>query len=225
MRIRTKILGGFMIIAAIAMTLGIIGLVSTLTLNRITTELHELQKDQQSISNVLNAHYLWKQRLTESVLSGSEFKGSLDPKKCALGEWLNSEYAKKIKDPEMLHLMNSLSNPHGFIHTGANSIVTLIQAGKLEEARVFLERIIFPKTDEVISFLINMQARYVGLVEAKDSESTEIADFMKVFNIGFIIIAALVCAFLAFYISGKISEPIVMITNYIKTEVDQKMFK
>jgi len=216
MKIRTKILGGFMIIAIVAVSLGIMGLISTIALKGITTELFNLQKEQGSISVVLNAHYAWRQGLTESVMTGNEFKGSLDPNTCLLGQWYGSEHAQNMNDPELLSKLKQLETPHTFIHNEAKSIVTLLKEGNLAEARNTLENVIFPQTAEVISILNSMQAKYMNLVEAKDNESAKITNLIKVLNIIFIIIAVIVCVFLAFYISGIISKPIIVITNYMK---------
>jgi len=175
MKLRTRILSGFMVITLLAAVLGAVGLVSTLTLDGISTELHELQIEQDSVSKILNAHYKWRQALTETVLYGTEFSGSLDPTTCALGKWVHSDIANNISDPGMLRLLDSLHDPHEAIHIDARNVVAMIEDGDLSGAQTYLEETIFPKTNEVILILTQMQEQYIGLVEAKSDESARTA--------------------------------------------------
>ena len=215
MKLRTRILSGFMVITLLAAILGALGLVSTITLDGISTELHDLQIEQDSVSKILNAHYKWRQALTETVLYGTEFSGSLDPSTCALGKWVNSDIANNISDPEMLRLLNSIHNPHQFMHIEASYVITLIEDGNLAEAQTYLEEAIFPKTNEVIAILTQMQEQYIGLVEAKSAESARTAALMTTLNYVILAVSIVVCVVLAFKISSSISKPITVLTNYM----------
>ena len=216
MKIRTKILGGFMIMALVAVVLGTTGMVSAMKLEGISTELYELQHESHSISKVLNAHYTWRQGLTESVLTGSEFKGSLDPHSCALGQWYDSDEAKHMSDPELLALLQKLEDPHKSIHNDARNVVAFMEAGDSAAAKDYLESVIFPKTAEVISVLTEMQSRYTSIVDAKEAESVRLADSIQIINIAFIIVAVAICFALALIISGRISKPLVVLSAFMK---------
>ena len=216
MKIRARILSGFAVITLIAMVLGTIGLMSILALDGLSHRIVRFTNEADRILAVLSAHYVWRQNLTESVMMGSEFKGSLDHQTCTLGQWNNSEHSKNITDPELLSMMKQINEPHAFIHNEAKNIVSFIQDGKTKEARDQLQNVMFPKTTEVISILTNMQARYMKLIENEGNESTRIGSFTKAINIGFIITALFVCIFLAFFISSMISKPIIVMTNYMK---------
>jgi len=200
----------------ISVVIGIAGLISTATLNSISSELIELQEDQDSVSKVLNAHYAWRQGLTESVLNGKEFTGSLDPNTCALGKWFEEEHTKDISDTELLDLVSSVRTPHVFIHTEAKQLLSIIEGGNLLEARDYLEDVIFPKTNEVISILSSMQMHYTNIVEAKSAESARIAGLMQTLNVILIVFALAASLTLAFLIATSISKPISILTNYMK---------
>jgi len=204
-----------MVITLLATILGAVGLVSTITLNGISTELHELQKEQDSVSNILNAHYRWRQALTEAVLYGSDFSGSLDPTTCALGKWVNSDFVNDISDPEMLRLLGSIHDPHEFMHFEAKNVVAMIEDGNLTEARTYLEEVIFPKTDEVIAILTNMQEHYIVIVEEKSDESTRTATLMTTLNYALLAVSLILCVVLALKIANYISKPITVLTNYM----------
>ena len=216
MKIRTKIMSGFMAMALVAVILGVTGLVSTAKLDGISTELSTLQLENNSISRVLNAHYAWRQGLTESVMSGKAFEGSLDPNTCVLGQWHGSDEARSMDDPELLGMLRQLEAPHRFMHNEAQTVVALTQAGEYEAARAHLESVVFPETTEVISILSKMQLRYNDIVEAKDLESISVAETMQAVNIALIVFAVAVCVFLALYISNAISRPLVALSTFMK---------
>jgi len=216
MKLRTKIFGGFMIMALVAVILGVTGLVSTMKLERITSELHTLQRESDSVSKVLNAHYAWRQGLTESVLTGNEFKGSVDPHSCALGQWYDSEEAQNMSDPVLLEMLKQLDAPHATIHNEAKNVAALIEAGEMEAAKEYLEAEILPKTTEVITILTGMQAHYVEIVDAKDAESIKLAESIKVLNSVFILLAVIICMVLAYNISSMISKPLVALSTFMK---------
>ena len=216
MKLRAKILVGFMIMALIAVALGATGLISTLILKGISVELKELESENKSIITVLTAHYSWRQALIDAVLSGEEFTGSLDPHTCALGKWYDSEQAQNVSDPQLLSLMKQVESPHEFMHTRAQTIVDFIKADNLEMAREELENTIFPKAAEVISALTDMETRYAELLEEKEEESIQVQDLVTLINIISIVAAIVMCIGLALFVSGFISRPIVLISNYMK---------
>ena len=216
MKLRTKILGGFMIMTLVAVLLGTTGLVSTMNLNNISNELLELQRESDSVSRVLNAHYVWRQGLTESVLTGNDFSGALDPYACSLGVWYNSDEAKNMDDPELLDMLKKLDAPHAAIHNDAKTVVAFVGAGDLESAKNYLETVILPNTTEVITILTSMQSRFVDIVETKDLESIRLADVIQTINIALIVLAVFICVFLGLYISSIISKPLVVLAAFMK---------
>ncbi|MCL1824298.1 MAG: methyl-accepting chemotaxis protein, partial [Oscillospiraceae bacterium] len=216
LKVRYKLLLSFAFMAVIAIVIGVTGLMSTYTLDGITTELKELQEESVSVSRVLNAHYIWKQVLTEAVLDGSEFTGSLNPQTCALGKWQNSEEARNMNDPELLKMLADLDEPHDFIHNEAKKVAEFIQDGDLESAKQYFKEAILPKTEEVISTLTDMQERYADIVEDKEQESIKIAGTMEFTGITLIIAAVVICVFLALFISNMISKPLSILAAFMK---------
>ena len=151
--VRTKILAGFSIVLIIGLMLGIAGIISLQFIKRVSAEQDELHQASFSLASVVNAHYTWKQNLTEAVMNGTEFTGSLDPAVCALGNWLNGDSAEAIEDPELLAMLSKIKSPHDFIHNEAKKVKELIMSGNTEEAKTVMNANIFPKTDETISIL------------------------------------------------------------------------
>jgi methyl-accepting chemotaxis protein len=187
MSIHTKILMGFALILLLGAVLAMAGMDSTRTLLVLSNTAHDMQNRVTGISNVLNAHYIWRQGLTETVLTGSEFKGSLDPNACALGKWLQSPEAKKISDPEVITLLQQVRTPHAYIHGEAGIILQDVTTGNRDEAKKLLTEAVLPKTQEVISLLTKIQER-AALVT--NNKTQEIVDTGTYFNHRIMLLAA-----------------------------------
>jgi methyl-accepting chemotaxis protein len=185
-----------MVMNFILIILVVVNLVSITTIENLSTELRDLHEEYNSISGVLDAHYVWRQGITEAVLIGSEFKGPLDPNTCDLGKWLGSDHAKNLTDPELLSKVKQIEEPHTFIHYEASTVLKLIKDGNLYEAQTCLGKAIYPKATEVISLLVDMRARYSDLVEMKDAETISVSNFIIFLNIVFIICAVIICIFI-----------------------------
>jgi len=189
--VRAKILSGFILILAIGVILGISGIVSIMYITVMSSELDEIYNVSANISNVLDSHYNWKQALTEAVLNGTEFTGELDPKMCALGKFIAGPEAKGINNPEIINMLAQIKDPHDYIHTHAKAIQTLIEAGNLNEARIYLNDNIIPETDETMTILRDMDNRYIELSE---KQTQKILDFetLMIIIIAILIVAAII---------------------------------
>ena len=215
MTIRKKILLGLALMAAIGMLLGIVGLTSSVMLTNMSRDLHDLQIESAGVTGVLNAHYIWRHGLTEFVLAGTEFTGSLDPHTCALGRWSESEAAQSITDPEILSLLNQINEPHDFIHHEAGIVVQAMESGLPEEAAMHLINAILPRTQEVITILSDMEQRYSVMIEDKGVEIENLGAFMNIVIIAFIIAALIACALLAQLITGSIVRPLIPLVAFM----------
>ena len=116
MKIRIKLFGGFLIVVIIGIFLGALGYYSNNKLTAFSGDILGISHRSASIASILNAHYTWRNGLSEAVYSDTAFSGSLDPTTCALGRWLNSDEAKEITHPEVILLLQHIMEPHDFIH-------------------------------------------------------------------------------------------------------------
>ncbi len=205
-----------MAVAFVGVVTGAISFVSSQMLSGIASEMHALQAQSVGISSILNAHYLWRQNLTESVLNGTEFTGSLDASTCALGEWLSSREAQSIDDAELLRSLDEIMAPHDMIHTEARTLVEHIEAGRSEQARALLNGRILPTTQTVIDILASMQARYEVLTAEKDAETTDIETLVTVINVVLIVVVVVVGVVLAVLIANTVSKPLAPLTEFMK---------
>ena len=215
MTIRKKILLGFGAIALIGVILGATGFFSVANLTGQSKELHELAAENLGICSVLNAHYVWRQGITEAVLTESAFTGSVDPNTCALGKWLGSDEAKRIDDPQILSMLASIKEPHEYIHTEARQIVAYIEAGNRTEAMDHLVNGVLPKTQEVITLLTQMQERYNDLSAQKTNSILSLGAGVETALAVIIILAVILCVFLTILVTKEIIKPLIPLAAFM----------
>ncbi len=203
MSIRTKIILGITLIAMIGLSLGVTGMISIQTLTDMTDNLESMQTTSENIVNVLNAHYVWRNGLTEAVLKGSSeaFTGSLDPTACAFGTWAISHEAKSITDTEVLSLLAQIDDPHRFIHTEAATVMSLMDEGSLEEAQTLLLDGILPEVGKVTSLLTQVGERYGVLSEELSLEVDQRASSLNFLIVALIAVAMVLCFAVAFILT------------------------
>jgi len=215
MKIRAKLFTGFIIVTIIGVLVGILGIVAISMIQKGSEDTASLQDASSGASNVLNAHYIWRHNLTEAVLTGSGFTGSLDSTTCALGKWLDSDEARGITDTQILDLLRQVEEPHHFIHTEARTIVELLEAGNAEEATDLLVGTILPRTQEVIANLTEVQNRFDTIIDEESENLITLETTFRYIIIAFIAVAVIVSILLALYISNLISKPLIPLNAFM----------
>jgi methyl-accepting chemotaxis protein len=215
LKVRTKLFAGFLVVAAIGILLGSIGIISLLTVRSHSEDIVLLQNTGNGATAVLNAHYAWRHNLTEAVLSGGDFTGSVDPSTCALGKWLGGDEAAGITDNVILELLRQINAPHNFIHTESRAVTAYLQAGEIEEARERVLEVILPKTQEVISLLTQVEERLADLVDDGNAAILDLENTAIITLALFMAAAALCSVLLTFYISGMITKPLAPLNAFM----------
>jgi len=228
LKIKTKIFIGFGIIFIIGLVLGFTGIVSTQILLRETNHMIELNEQDGKFKEVLIKHYLWKSALIESVLNGSEFTGSIDPDTCALGEWLHSENAKKVTDPEILSLLTKIKDPHAYMHYEAETVANYIKAGETELAKRHLDVEIQPRLEEIIKNLNIIAQRYDDLVTEGNALMVSTERLSTIISITSMAIAAVMAIIISSFLSGGIMKDLkktiaklMSISQMVRNSADQ----
>ena len=217
MKIQTKLLVGFLVMTAIALVLGITGLVSIKTLSDKSDELNKLQAESHVAASVLSAHHQWREELTESVLIGTEFKGSLDPTACSLGVWLNNGTTNGIVDEKALSILIEISEPHEFIHREAQTVQGYLQNGDQAAAEEYFAKIVLPKAQEVISGLTRIEERYATMTDVLADDITTTGDFLMILIVIFLVVAIIACALLSMLLPTSIVRPLKSLSTVMQT--------
>ena len=216
MKIRTKLSSGFFVILAIGVFLGVVGFYSTRVLVASSAGILSTAEARTNITTALTGHYVWRHGLTEAVYAGTEFTGSLDHTSCAFGNWLSSDYAQQVSDPEIIRFRDSIIEPHRFIHNEARIILEHLRNGNQEEALRMLRSEVLPATQTVINGLEGINGRYGVLLSnlIVDIEITGMT-FQRII-ITFIIAAVIASVLLALIITASIVRPVTNLAGVLK---------
>ena len=215
-KVGTKLIAGFLVVSAFGALLGATGLLSTWTVGDKVNDLHTYSSVSHTFTSILNAHYQWRNGLTETVMTGAEFKGSLDPTACALGKWMNSDDAKLVTDPKVAELLNSAIAPHNYIHREAANILALMNKGDTKGAADDFTNNVLPKFNSVIVYLIAIGDRYNELVGEREAEVVELSKLTA--KITFVITAIVVISgfILGYFLARGISKPLAKTVEMLK---------
>lgn len=88
----------------------------------------QFQQQQNAAQKVITAHYQWLEQLSDSITTGGDFKGSLDPNSCALGKWINSSSEDLNQYPELSSSLSGITSPHEDIHHQASELIEIGRA-------------------------------------------------------------------------------------------------
>jgi len=213
-KVGPKLIAGFLLVAVIGAVVGIVGLT---TEKKIANDIRELRNlpSPHSFISILNAHYQWRLGLTETLMSGSKFGGSLDPKTCALGKWVNSDEMKKVTDPKTLDLLRAITLPHDYIHIESANVIRLLEAGNKTAATELYEKKILPAFEEVIAGLLAIGDRLDEVIEEQQEEVLKAANASIKIIIIFMITGILLSIAIAIFFSRSISKPLNVAVNML----------
>ena len=216
MNIKTKILGGFIMVIIIGATVGIIGAISIRTLTDSSKMLHEMQKESDDFAKIMDSHYTWRDNLTHSLITGDNFTGSLDPTACALGKWISDSESHIVQDEEIAALLEDVKIPHNAIHYEAEAVLAKLKSGDNEGAYEEFNEKIMPNFDNVIRILNSTRAKYSVLMDNELMANSKSGEQATITLWIIIIIGVMIALALGTYISMKISRPLVDLSNYME---------
>lgn len=95
----------------------------------------------QTLQPKINAHTTWVETLRRCVETGEKFTLATDPHMCAFGKWY---YNFTTSDVVLSSHLKRVEKPHSELHTRGAKVVTLLEAGKNDEALKLYEAEILP---------------------------------------------------------------------------------
>jgi len=216
MKIRAKLFGGFSIVVAIGILLGVVGYYSNIKLTSSSQEILRLSEVRMNITSILNAHFFWRQDLSDTVYTGAAFSDPLNYTDGSLGKYLNSDEAKKMTDPEALSLINQVIEPDRLVYAKAEEIIKHLNKGETNEASKKLREDLFPKLNEVITDLEKIETRYGVLLNEIIIENKNLGIISERIIIAVTIVAIIASILLALIITSNIAKPIVKVADQLK---------
>ena len=216
MKIRTKLVGGFAIVALIGAFLGLVGLYSNNELTNAAEDIIHITEVEATVSAIVTSHFNWRQALMETVYTGAPFTGSLDSSSCSLGLWLNSDDINAITDPELQTLLRHITTPHNFIHNKAREIINLLSNGSHDEALKILNDDVLPNTLAVINDLQHIYDEYGVLLHGEINEVHKTGKEFTAIIISIIVIAFAASVILSLLVTTSIVKPLFSVMHTLK---------
>ncbi len=210
--IRNQILSRFLRLLVIPLIMGLVTFFWVMVLEGKFTELAHNHENETATKNAALAHYSWSNDLQRTITYREEFNQSLDPQTCALGSWIN-EVGANSEDPRILEYIAELQDEHVFIHTQAQSLITLSQTDMSTAYTQYLTEFL-PRVNLIVENINSISAVYA------DNADTLSVEFQR--NIVILMITVVlmfILAVIASYIearktSKKISAPIAAVADW-----------
>ena len=225
--IRYQILEGYLILTGIVILLVSLSCLF-FGLNAANYEkASDFQNQQYEAQKVIAAHYQWLEQLSDSITTGSEFEGSLDPDTCALGKWMNSSAADREDYPELAAPLAEITGPHEEIHSQAAALVELAKTDREEAYRRYGSEF-KPKVISIGDGLNQISSIYQEKAEklTADNNRTVLLSIGILVTIG--LCSVLFSIGLGRRMSAHISRPILAVARWsgqLSTGVDNLRFR
>lgn len=213
--IRKRIVEGYLRVILLSALLGVITIVSLGVLFVFYGNMTSLDEERVALSNTIDSHHQWCSDLINSLETGSDFTGSLDPETCSFGQWL-SNYETNVTSDQVMQMAQQMSQTHAEIHNLAKDLLNMRETDPEGAVKQFFEQL-DPETDQVINSLYNIDNVY----------STEMEKIKKNFEtLMTVIIAVIVVAVIAigifsfFYgrhLALQIAAPVMMVADWAKS--------
>ncbi|HHV44950.1 MAG TPA: HAMP domain-containing protein [Firmicutes bacterium] len=137
LKIGTKIGLSFSLILGLLLALSIFNFIGVSRVYRSGREVLNTGNLMNTLTLREIDHLLWSERLNELVDLGdpSEFDLELDPTRCRLGQWLNSEERRQVEElsPELAKTLQELSEHHVHMHGTAARIRDVLETAQAKQ--------------------------------------------------------------------------------------------
>lgn len=213
--IRKRIVEGYLRVILLSALLGVITIVSLGVLFVFYGNMTSLDEERVALSNTIDSHHQWRSDLINSLETGSDFTGSLDPETCSFGQWLSKYEANGASD-EVMQLAQQMMQTHAEIYNLAKDLLNMSETDSEGAVDKFFEQV-DPETDQVINGLYNIDNVY----------ATEIAKITKNFEtlmtitIVVIIVAVIAIGIFSFFygrrLALQIAAPVMMVADWAKS--------
>jgi methyl-accepting chemotaxis protein len=122
-----------------------------------------------SLKSMLDArlidHLNWIEQLSNSLLTGNDFKGGLDPTTCAFGKWY---YSYKPESEAFAGYLKKMEQPHKNLHASANKIVSTMDNGNLVLAQGVYQRETLPSLAKLSKLFGNIDGWIMEKVATRE---------------------------------------------------------
>ena len=211
--IRKQILSGYRHVILVMCLLVAVSLISLIQISRNYRVVSNNRDNQAATQSALAKHYEWLEMYNESIVNGTEFKGSLDYNTCLLGQWLSGVSDSDLSDTVIRTALDETQEPHQKMHTLASEILELAVNDQTAAYKRFNEEL-KPLTEKVIQGLDKISTQYKEIANQASEKMDRLIFIMIVLNIVCALVGFIVAIFYGTRSARQISRPITAVAEW-----------
>lgn len=211
--IRKQILSGYRHVILVMCLLVAVSLISLIQISRDYRVVSNNRDNQAATQSALAKHYEWLEMYNESIVNGTEFKGSLDYNTCLLGQWLSGVSDSDLSDTVIRTALDETQEPHQKMHTLASEILELAENDQAAAYKRFNEEL-KPLTEKVIQGLDKISTQYKEIANQASEKMDRLIFIMIVLNIVCALVGFIVAIFYGTRSARQISRPITAVAEW-----------
>ncbi|BCW97302.1 MAG: hypothetical protein KatS3mg024_0129 [Armatimonadota bacterium] len=221
--IKKRLLGGFILVAALAVVVGFVGLGSVTTTHDSMEKAVLAEQDAATMLQREIDHILWVRKAGRFLHDASvrHLEVQKDPTKCKFGEWYGSEARKEFekRHPEAAAILQKFEEPHRKLHESAHELEAMLAKGSEYRAQALK----FYGT-EISAHLTEIQGIFDELIpllqksseEAQASAEAVATRAHKKMLVG-VLVAVVIAVALGIAISTSIIRPVSILVDAAET--------
>jgi methyl-accepting chemotaxis protein len=166
-------------------------------------------------------HLAWVHGLEQAILTGTNFGGQTDPRRCNLGTWMDGEGAEAGRsDSRMARLIDELRAPHARLHESAAKINDLRSKGASAEALAVYSAETVPSLSEASRSISLLRKHFHDVRLEQGGEAA--ADLSATIGTTRMVVAAggaavlLCCIVVALYLSKGITSTLARLSGDLR---------
>lgn len=211
--IQDQILRGYLALTGVIVLLVAVNIFFLWEIEHEYDQVNTYQSQQYNAQKVVSAHYQWLEQLSNSITTGAEFQGSLDPDGCALGQWISSSAADLEKYPAIYSALESISQPHQEIHTQASALIAQSKVNR-DAAYETYSSDFKPKVENIGSGLSGIITSYQEMVDQVTARTSFVALISNILTVFIGVLAVLLSLGVGRRVSRRISTPILTVAEW-----------
>lgn len=190
-----------------------VSLISLIQISRNYRVVSNNRDNQAATQSALAKHYEWLEMYNESILNGTEFKGSLDYNTCLLGQWLSGVSDSDLSDTVIRNALTEVQEPHKNMHMLASEILELAENDR-DAAYIRFTQELKPLTTKVIEGLDKISSQYKDIANQASEKMDKLIFIMIVLNIVCALVGFVIALFYGTRSAKQISRPITAVAEW-----------
>lgn len=211
--IQRQITKGYILLSGLMILLVLLSVIFLNITSRGYRNIMAFQNQQSSAQQVISAHYKWLEQLSDSITTGVEFKGSLDPDGCALGQWMIKSQDDLLKYPAIKAASDKIVQPHREIHLEASQLIEISRRDRDAAYQEYSENF-KPKVETIGQGLTAISEAYQDQV-VQIQKQTEATASLCIIMLSLIGVSAVVISLIVGRrVAKRISTPILTVAKW-----------